>query len=137
MISPPTFRGAGTIYHYLTNFTLCRDRYKAEPSFFHTNFMKQSCLFTLTQPSICKLLSNSAPSVTVASFDQVLATRESFESITRKLGSCNFSFRHEESYRADTDPLNFTLLPILLYMKGLRETKHVCMGYAWESCFEM
>lgn len=85
------------IYHYLADFMLHRDDYKGTLFLFHGNFTKQSCLFTLTRPSICKLLSNSAPTVT-ASFGQVFATRESPESIARELDSCNFSFRREESY---------------------------------------
>lgn len=114
MIFRPTFRRAGTIYHYLANFTLRPPSLQRRADRRDTprwQLTKQSCLFTLTRPSICKLLSNSAhPPVTVASFDQVLATRESFESIARELDSYNFSFRRVVKKVTERTPIPSVLL---------------------------
>jgi len=126
MIFRPTFRGGGTIYHYLASeFHITpRSLQRREPSFFHGNFTKQSCLFTLTRSSICKLLSNSAHfPVTVTSFDQVLLTRESFESIVRKLVFCNFSFRRRK-LRNGHRSLKFYPFAYSVTHESLREAKH-------------
>lgn len=90
MIFRPTSRGAGTIYHYLANFILRRDHYKGKPSLFHGT-LRSNLVYLPGPPSVNYFQTPHLP-VTVASFDQVLATRESFESIARELGSCNFLF---------------------------------------------